>query len=97
VFVVGVNGPVKSARVAVGQPATCAGVNTIEGRSAAAYVFSGAGFSAGIGVLWTRAALALVTWAAVPHAFSRQVAAIPKTKAARRTATDVLVTGTVLR
>jgi hypothetical protein len=93
VFVVGVNGPVRSARVAVGQPATCDGVNTMAGRSATTYVFSGRGFSAGEGVLWTRAALAVVTWAAVPHAVTRHVAAIPKTKAARRIATDAFVTG----
>jgi hypothetical protein len=93
VFVVGVKGPVRSARVAVAQPATCEGVNTMAGRSATTYVFSGAGFSAGEGVLWTRAALALVTWAAVPQAFNRPIATIPKTKAARRIATDAFVTG----
>jgi hypothetical protein len=90
VFIVGVNGPVRSARVAVCQPAICELVKAIAGRSAATYVFS---CEAGDGLaLCMRAGLAVVTWEAVPHAFSRHVAAIPKTKAARRMATLAFVT-----
>jgi hypothetical protein len=95
VFVVGVNGPVSSGRVAVCQPATWVGDKTIAGRSAATYVLSGAGFS--VGELWRRAALATLTGGAVPHEFRTHAAAIAMIRGIPRMAACGFVTRTVLR